>query len=242
MAGASLAFPAICLALSFLFVVAVYNASIMRYLGTFHCRVILPSYQHIKRRLLNRSPVNQNLPNHMLEPGYESINLDTKDEEDQHPPPFTAPRMSLPDYYRHRQSPASNAGNIFSDMEDATETDGLNMTTRYAGGPYRPRRWSTFVGVAERSIHSRSPSLSGSLVSSDEYDSDWSNSAVDEAVFEPRNPADGIPVWEFEVERPIYTLDQDEQGTPALWLDEVVEWTAQGVFAFVVPDMIQQRG
>ena len=53
---------------------------------------------------------------------------------------------------------------------------------------------------------------------------------------------DDIPTWEFEVERPIYVIDQRNQRGPSAWVDEVVEWTAQGVFALVVPETAQQRG
>ncbi|CAG8899872.1 unnamed protein product [Penicillium egyptiacum] len=242
MAEASLAFPAICLTLSFLFVVAVYNASVVQHLGAFHRRVILPAYQHIARKLFNRNPGNQNLPNRMPEAGYEPINFDAKDEEEQHPPPLTTSSMASPDYHGYGESPSRDTVNMFPESGNETEIDGHGLTTSYAGGPYRPRRRPTFADIGELPTHSPSPSPPEPAVSSDEYDSDWSNSAVDEAVFEPRNPIDDIPIWEFEVERPIYTIDHQEQSGPVAWLDEVVEWTSQGVFAFVAPDILEQRG
>lgn len=241
MAEASLTFPMICLSLSFLFVVAVYNASIMQHLSALHHRVILPVYQQIARKLFSHNPVNQNPPNRLPAAGYEPINLDTKDEEEQHPPPLANSSMPAPDYYRYGEPPALDRNNMFPESGNETEMDGHSLTTTYAGGPYRPRRRSTLADIAEFSSHSRFSSPSGSVVSSDEYDSDWSNSAVDEAVFEPHNPVDDIPIWEFELERPIYTIDQHDQG-PVAWVDEIVEWTSQGVFAFVAPDIIEQRG
>ncbi|KAJ5602772.1 hypothetical protein N7537_005728 [Penicillium hordei] len=242
MAEASLTFPMICLTFSFLFVVAVYNASIMQNLGAFHNRIILPMYQHIARKLLNRNPIDQNLPNRMPEAGYEVLNLDTKDEEEQSPSPLATSSMPTPDYHRHDEDPAPDTPNTLPDSGSETEMDSLNRTTSYAGGPYRPRRWSVFADMAGISTHSPSHSPSGSVVSSDEYDSEWSNSALDEAVFEPRNLTDDIPIWELEFERPIYNVDNEhEQGGPTVWIDEVVEWTSQGIFAFVSPDIMEQR-
>ncbi|CAI7587342.1 unnamed protein product [Penicillium discolor] len=222
MAEASLAFPMICLTLSFLFVVAVYHPSIMRHLGAFHDHIILPVYQQIAHKLLNCNPINRNLPNPMPEVGYETLNLDTEDEEEQNPAPETF--------------------NILPESDTETEMDAVRRTVSYAGGAYRPRRWSAFAELAALSTRSRSHSPSGSLVSTDEYDSEWSNSALDEAFFEPRNRTDEIPIWEFELERPIYNIDgEDEQGEPMLWLDEVVEWTSQGIFAMVTPDIMGQQ-
>ncbi|KGO75926.1 hypothetical protein PITC_077220 [Penicillium italicum] len=237
MAEASLAFPIICLTLSFLFVVAIYNASIMQHLGAFHHRAILPLYQQIAHKLINRHLANQNLPNRMPEVGYELVNIDTKDEEEQHHPSLASSSMPAPGYHRHGEDPALNT----VERDSKTEIDGLSMTTSYAGGPYRPQRRSYYAEMAGFPTHSQSPSPSGSVVSSDGYDSDWSNSAVDEAVFEPHNPVDDIPIWEFELERPMYTLGH-EQGRPVAWLDEIIEWTSQGVFAFVSPDILEQRG
>ncbi|KAJ5198909.1 hypothetical protein N7491_000524 [Penicillium cf. griseofulvum] len=242
MSEASLAFPAVCLTLSFLFVVAVHNASTMQQLGAFHHHTLLPVYQQIQRLLTNHNPINRNLPNRMPEPGYEPISLNTNDEEEQHPPPIASSSMPVPGYYQYSESPALDRVNESPERDSTTETDDLHMTARYAGGPYRPRNRPTFADVAELSTYSPPPSPHGTGVSSDEYDSDWSNSAVDEAVFEPCNPVDDIPIWEFEVERPIYVLDQRNQRGPSAWLDEVVEWTAQGVFAVVAPEMVQQRG
>lgn len=149
--------------------------------------------------------------------------------------------MPTSGYHRHGQDIALDTVNTFIEMDSKTEIDGLSMTTSYAGGPYRPQRRSIFADMADFPTRSQSPSPSGSMASSDDYDSDWSNSAVDEAVFEPHNPVDDIPIWEFDLERPIYTVGQ-AQGGPVAWLDEVVEWTSQGVFAFVSPDIIEQRG
>ncbi|CAI7604808.1 unnamed protein product [Penicillium glandicola] len=220
MAEASLAFPAICLTLSFLFVVAVYNASIMQHLCAFHRCTILPTYRKIERMLVNHNPMNQNRPNCMPEAGYNPINLDTKAEDEQHHPPLTTSPMLSPDYHRHDENPNLERPNMFSE----------------SGGPHRPRRWATFVGVDENPP----PSPLGSTVSSDAYDSDWSNSAVDEAVFEPQPLPGDIPIWEFVLERPVYTVVQEQRG-PAAWLDDVVEWTSQGIFAVVAPDIIEQR-
>ncbi|CAG8257724.1 unnamed protein product [Penicillium nalgiovense] len=242
MAEASLAFPAICLTLSFFFVVAVYSASIMQHLRAFHRRVILSAYQQIARNLFNRNPGRQTSPNHMSGVGYEPVNLHTKDEEEQHPPPPTTSSMSSPNYHRYGDNTALNSVNIFPGNGNETQIDGHGLTTSYAGGPYRPRRRPTFAELGDSPTHSPAPSSPRSAVYSDEYDSDWSNSAVDEAVFEPRNPVENIPIWEFEVERPIYSIDHQEQSGPVAWLDEVVEWTSQGVFAFVTPDILEQRG
>ncbi|KAJ5470219.1 hypothetical protein N7530_007576 [Penicillium desertorum] len=209
MAEASLAFPAICLALSFLFVVAVYNAAIMQHLRTFQRRVVLPAYQQIARKLLNHNRGSQSSQNHMSSAGYEPVNLDTKDEEEQHPPPPATSSMSSSDYHRYGDNPALDTVNIFSESGNG-QINSHGLTTSYAGGPYRPRRRPTFAELGESPTNSLSPSPPGSPVSSDEYDSDWSNSAADEPVFEPRNPVEDIPVWEFEVERPIYTIDHQE--------------------------------
>lgn len=242
MADASLAFPMICLTLSFLFVVAVYHPSIMRHLGAFHDHIILPVYQQIARKLLNRNPINRNLPNSMPEAGYETLNLDTEDEEEQSPSPLAASSTQTTDYYRHDEDPAPDTFNILPESDTETEMDAVHRTVSYAEGPYRPRRWSAFAELAALSTRSRSHSPSGSLVSTDEYDSEWSNSALDEPFFEPRNRTDEIPIWEFELERPIYNVDsEDEQGEPMLWLDEVVEWTSQCIFAMVTPDIMGQQ-
>ncbi|KAJ5360587.1 hypothetical protein N7517_009778 [Penicillium concentricum] len=241
MPEASLAFPAICLTFSFLFVVAVHNASILQHLGAFHHRILLPAYQQMQRMLTNRNPTSQTRPNRMHEAMYKPINLETKDEEEQ-PPHLATSSIPSPDYHRYSQNSTLDTVNMFPERDNTTGIDGINMTARYAGGPYRPRRRLTYADIAEFSNYSPPPSPPGDRTSSDEYDSDWSNSAVDEAVFEPRILGDDIPVWEFEVERPIYILDQREQRGPAAWLDEVVEWTAQGVFAVVAPEMVRQRG
>lgn len=241
MAEASLAFPIICLILSFLFLVAVYHPSIMRHLGAFHHRIILPVYQQIARKLLNRNPINRTPPNRP-EAGYEALNLDTEEEEEQSPAPLATSSTPSPGYHRHGEDPVPNTFSMLSESDTETEMDLLGRTTSYAGGPYRPRRWSAFAEMAGLSTHSQSRSPSGSLVSSDEYDSEWSNSALDEAVSEPRNQPDDIPIWEFELERPIYNVDSEgEQGGPMVWVDEVVEWTSQGIFAIVSPDIMDQR-
>ncbi|KAJ5512411.1 hypothetical protein N7463_001963 [Penicillium fimorum] len=242
MPEASLAFPVICLTFSFLFVVAVHNSSIMQSLGAFHHRMLLPVYQQIQHMLTNRNPVSQNQPNHMPEARYEPINFNLKEEETQPPPRFATSSMPPPDYHQYSETPAPDTVNLPPGRDNRTVIDDLNMIARYAGGPYRPRHRPTYADIAEFSTYSPPPSLPGDGVSSDEYDSDWSNSAVDEAVFEPHIPGDDIPVWEFEVERPVYTLDQRDQRGPSAWLDEVVEWTAQGVFAVVAPEMVRQRG
>ncbi|KAF7528915.1 hypothetical protein PCG10_009629 [Penicillium crustosum] len=240
MAEASLAFPMICLTLSFLFVVAVYHPSIMRYLGAFCNRIILLAYQQIARKLLNRNAINQNL---MPEVGYEALHLDTEDEERESPSPLATSSTQTPDYYRHDEDPAPDTFDILPESDSETEMGALRRTISYAGGPYRPRRWSAFAELAAfSSTRSHSHSPSGSLVSSDEYDSEWSNSAINEAVFEPRNRTDEIPIWEFELERPVYNVDsEDEDGGPMVWLDEVVEWTSQGIFARVSPDIMDRQ-
>lgn len=226
----------ICLTLSFLFVVAVYNASIMQNLGAFHNRIILPVYQQIARNLLNRNPINQNLQNRMPEAGYEALNLDTEDEEEQSPSPLATSSIPTPDYHRHVEDPAPDTPNMLPEM------DSLSGTISYAGGPYRPRRWVDFANMIGLPTYSPSNSPSGSVVSSDEYDSEWSNSALGEAVFEPRNLTDDIPIWEFDVERHIYNIDNEHgEGGPRLWVDDVVEWTAQGIIACVSPDTMEQR-
>ncbi|KAJ9486631.1 hypothetical protein VN97_g6702 [Penicillium thymicola] len=242
MAEASLAFPIICLTLSFLFVVAVYNPSIMRHLGDFHHHIILPVYQQIARKLFNRNPINQSPPNRTPEAGYEALNLDTKDEEEQSPSLLPTSSMPTPDYHRHDEDPAPDPFNMLSERDTETEMHDLSGTSSYAEGPYRPRPWADFVDMAGLSTHSPSRSPAGSVVSSDEYDSEWSNSAPDEAVYEPHNLTDGIPVLEFDLRRSIYIVgNEHEQGGPTVWLDEVVEWTSQGVFAFVSPDIMEQR-
>ncbi|KOS38004.1 hypothetical protein ACN38_g11185 [Penicillium nordicum] len=239
MEEASLAFPIICLTLSFLFVVAVYNPSIMRHLGAFHHHIILPVYQQIARKLFNRNPISQRPPDRTSGVGYEALNLDTKDEEEQSPSPPTTSSMPTPDYHRHDEDPAPDPFNMLSERDTETEIYDLSRPTSYAGSPYRP---SNFVELAGLSTHSPSHSTAGSVVSSDEYDSEWSDSALDEAVYVRHNPTDDIPVWEFDVRRPIYIVgNEHEQGRPTVWLDEVVEWTSQGVFAFVSPDILEQR-
>jgi hypothetical protein len=249
MSKASLAFPAVCLTLSFLFVVAVYHASIMQQLGTFHHHILLPVYQQIQRLLTNHNPINRNLPNRMREASYEPINLDTIDdeEEEQHPPPLATSSTPAPGYRRYSESPALDTVDDSPERNSSTGIDSPNVTARYAGGPYRPRHRPTYADTPESSSYSPPPSPTGTGVSSDkydsdEYDSDWSNSAADETVFEPGNLFDDIPTWEFEVERPIYVLDQRNQRGPSAWVDEIVEWTAQGVFALVVPETVQERG
>ncbi|OQD66808.1 hypothetical protein PENPOL_c004G00229 [Penicillium polonicum] len=241
MAEASLAFPMICLTLSFLFVVAVYHPSIIRHLGAFRHRVILPVYQQIARKLFNRNPIYQNLPNRMPEAEYEALNLDTQDEEEQSPSPLASSSTPTPGHHQHDEEPAPDTLSMLPERGTEIEMHDLSRIISYAGGPYRPRRWSTFAELAGLST-SRSRSPSGSLVSSDEYDSEWSNSALNEAVFEPRNRTDDIPVWQFELERPIYTVDNEhQQGGLTAWVDEVVEWTSQGIFASVSADIMEQE-
>ncbi|EKV12912.1 hypothetical protein PDIG_31390 [Penicillium digitatum PHI26] len=237
MAEASLAFPMICLTFSFLFVFAVYNASIMRHFGAFYRRTILPVYRQMARKLISRHPTNQNLPIRRPEVGYEAINLVANDEDEQYPPSLATSSIPAPGYRRHVEDRDLNTVKKFPPMDSEIKVDYLSISTTYAGSPYRPRR---FAEMANFPTHSQSSSPSGSVVSSDEYDSDWSNTAFEEAVFEPHNPVDEIPIWGFELERPMYTLGH-EQGGPVAWLDEIVEWTSQGVFAFVSPDIIEQR-
>ncbi|KXG49830.1 uncharacterized protein PGRI_057980 [Penicillium griseofulvum] len=243
MLEASLAFPAVCLMLSFVFVVAVYNASILQQLGAFHHHILLPVYQQIQRLLTNHTPINRNLPNGMPEASYEPINIvDTNDEEEQHPPPLATSSMPAPGYRRYSESSAHDIVDQSPERNSATGIDDLNMADRDAGGPYRRRYRPTYGDSPEFFSYSPPPSPPGTGESSDEYDSDWSSSADDETVIEPCNPFDDIPTWEFEVERPIYVIDQRNQRGPSAWVDEVVEWTAQGVFALVVPETAQQRG
>ncbi|KAJ5836757.1 hypothetical protein N7447_002783 [Penicillium robsamsonii] len=212
MPEASLAFPAICLTFSFLFIVAVHNASIIQNLGAFHYRILLPVYQQIQRMLTNRDPITPNPPNHMPEARYELINLNPNNEEEQPSPRLATSFMPPPDHHRYGETPAPDTVNLPPEIDNETRIDNLNMTARYAGGPYRPQHRPTYADIAEFSTYSPLPSPPGDGVSSDEYDSDWSNSAVDEAIFESRILGDDIPVWEFEVERPIYILDQRDQG------------------------------
>ncbi|CAI7664562.1 unnamed protein product [Penicillium viridicatum] len=224
MAEASLAFPMICLTLSFLFVVAVYHPSIIQHLGAFRHHIILPVYQQIARKLFNRNPIYQNLPNRVPEAEYEALNLDTEDEEEQSPSPLATSSTSTPDYHRHDEEPAPDTLNMLSERGSGIEMDDLSRAISYAGGPYRPRRWSDFAELADLST-SRSRSPSGPL-----------------AVFEPQNRTDDIPVWQFELERPIYTVDNEhQQGGLTAWVDEVVEWTSQGIFASVSADIMEQQ-
>ncbi|OQE40321.1 hypothetical protein PENCOP_c006G03565 [Penicillium coprophilum] len=241
MPEASLAFPAICLSFSFLFVVAVHNGLIMQRLSAFHHRILLPLYQQIQRMLTYHNPIKQSTSNRMPEARYEPISPEIKDAEEQ-PPHSATSSMLPPDYHRADENPVLDAATIFSERDHTTKINDINMTARFAGGPFRPRHRPTYADIPEFDTYSPPPSPPGDRTSSDEYDSDWSNSAVDEAVFEQQLPGDDIPVWEFEVERPIYVLDQRDQRGPAAWLDEVVEWTAHGIFAVVAPEMVRQRG
>lgn len=224
MAEASLAFPAICLTLSFLFVVAVYNASIMQHLGACHRRIILPVYQFIARNLFNRNHVNQDQDRIPLAE-YEPINPDPNDEDEQHPHLATPAR----NHHRPGENNVLDTANRIAESDDDIGSGSPNL--RDSNRPQHPN----FADRAQFSTVSPPPGSVDDYGSeeydSDEYGSDWSDSD------DEHYPVDDIPIWEFQVERPYFNVEHPEQGGPVVWLDEVVEWTSQGIFAYVTPEL-----
>ncbi|KAJ5462955.1 hypothetical protein N7475_007899 [Penicillium sp. IBT 31633x] len=242
MVEASLTFPAICLALSFLFIISVYHASIKEHLGAFHQNIIIPVYQKIEANLASHIP-----PDHIptLEARYEAMDIEPKNEEEEQDlpsvrhTPSPSPSPSSSPYHQRGDKTPTPTRDIYSpvpESRNASESARPSRGILYAGGPHRPMRAEDYAGTAELSGRS-----TPDAVFDDEYDTDWSNSAADEMVYEPQKPIGDIPVWEFEMEREIYGLNERGQQGPEVWLDEVVEWTAESVFAVVAPEMLPPR-
>jgi hypothetical protein len=234
MEEASLTFPAICLTLSFLFVIGVYNASITQRLTTFHRCITLPMYLQIEHIVTNGTWANQAAADYN-EARYEPINHDINEEAAEHEEPTLpalpctprAPLRSLP--YRPAKSRSLNIHTPIPANRHASAAEEIPMTVFYA---------------REARSNELESSSSRSEVSYDEYDtgsSDSDNIAWDLGVLDPHIPGDQIPVWELEAEREIYTVhERHPRGIEAL-LDRTIEWTAQMVFALVAPEIVEEQ-
>jgi hypothetical protein len=228
MAEASLAFPAICLTFSFLFVVLFYNASIKDRLDAFRRGILLPSYRWFERKFTAQT--HQTIT--VSEPTYETINIDEKYEESPDEPqpsperPWFFPRATL-----SRETPNPDSTNAVPEerrIRDITQPPGnvyfADSTARYRneGGYHVINFWS----------YSPTPSASGSAESDDESDHDESRVLT----YTMREEANAVPnIWEFELEQPVYVVDRHAS---AVWVEQLVQWTAQTAFAMVAPPMV----
>lgn len=228
MAEASLAFPAICLTLSFLFVVLFYNASIKDRLDAFHRRILLPTYRWVERKITTQA--HETII--VSEPTYEAINIDEKfDESPDEPQPSPERPWFFPRPTRSRETPAPDNTNAVPEerrIRDITQPPGnvyfADSTARYRNeGGYH---------VINFSSYSPPPSASGSAESDDESDPD----EFRVLTYTAREEDNAVPnVWEFELEQPIYVVDRHAS---AVWIEQLVQWTAQAAFAMVAPPVV----
>ncbi|KAJ5794964.1 hypothetical protein N7457_001563 [Penicillium paradoxum] len=86
-----------------------------------------------------------------------------------------------------------------------------------------------------------SPSSSDSAVSDRDYDSDWSNPVAEDVRLQPVTNVDDIRVGQAEMEGDIFWVESEGTRGGLAWLDDIVEWVAEGVFRVVAPE-IMQRG
>ncbi|KAJ5851685.1 uncharacterized protein N7529_011070 [Penicillium soppii] len=243
MAEASLAFPMICLTLSFLFVALFYNVSIKSRIRAFHRCILLPTYRYVERKLNNRAheavpmsePTDEPRDEPTDESTYETISVDEITDE---PPDEPMPSPELPWFFprsRTRSSEHQPLDDANSDLEEhsssrITQPPGnvyfADSTVRYRNeGGYH---------VINFSPHTPLPNTSGSAESDEDYTDDESEHRV--LAYTTRDDVNAVPnVWEFELERPIYVVDRHAS---AVWVERMIEWTAQTAFAMVAPPVI----
>ncbi|KAJ5562771.1 hypothetical protein N7461_001532 [Penicillium sp. DV-2018c] len=241
MGEASLTFPAICLAFSFLFVIGVYHATIIQRLRSFHRRIILPQYRRITDGIL---------PNHAAashdEAIYEPVNHDINDDGD---------GDDGDDEEEGRWKEEEPEGDEDDDDDDDNEEPALPRTPRapWRSSPFPPANSGTpsrhVSATDEPAIAvswAREPHSSEGSVSpprTEDFDGELDIASSDDEEYlvwdftlEGRIPRDEIPVWEVEAERDFYIVqDRQPRGTEVL-LDRTVEWTAQMVYGLVAPD------
>ncbi|CAG8119140.1 unnamed protein product [Penicillium salamii] len=247
MAEASLIFPMSCLALSLLFVVLFYNASIQQYARALNHNAILPTYEWIKRKLsrtddsaLASEPVYEVItPDEYHEDSSEKHeDLNQKHEELPSEPerPWFFPRSQS----RYRESSTASHGSPSPDVQS-------HQTNRYPDTEISHNSNLATHGERESDIddsRSESPSFSEFTVDSDD---DWDDDS--EASFESGSMGSDtaedlyrVPqVWRHELEQPLYLSN----GGPTAILDQVVNWTALATYAVVAPpdvvDAINER-
>ena len=231
MAEASLAFPAICLTFSFLFVVLFYNASIKERLGAFHRNILLPTHRWVERKLLNR--------NHeaiaISEPTYEAINLDEKYDE---PPDEPQPSPELPWFFprsqaRSHENPTLDDANFVLEERRSSHITQPPNNVYFADSTARYRNEGRYHVI--NFAASSPPSSASRSAESDGGDSDH-ESETRVLTYTARQEVNAIPnVWEFELEQPIYVVDRH---AAAVWIEQMVQWTAQTAFAMVAPPVI----
>lgn len=238
MAEASLAFPTVCLILSGLFLLSVYNVSIRACLHAFYRHTVDPVYQQARHKITNRNPQARNLADQIPEARYEPINADTHRREEQHPSSVARPLVHHT-YHLPDEGPAFRDPSLFP--EPSTNINHPRGSILYASGPNRPLSQEDYGGLFPSNTYSSPPSSPDSDIFEGEYDTDWSNSAADETVLESYSDVDDIPVWEFDIQREVFIVDETHPEESVGWVDEILEWAAEGVFAMVVPEIPAQR-
>ncbi|KAJ5575858.1 hypothetical protein N7535_002784 [Penicillium sp. DV-2018c] len=226
MGEASLTFPAICLAFSFLFVIGVYHATIIQRLRSFHRRIILPQYRRITDGIL---------PNHAAashdEAIYEPVNHDINDDGD----------GDDGDDEEEGGGKKKNRRGMRTTTTTTTTKNQLFHAPHVRHGDRHPFHQLTPAHQAAIEPHSSEGSVSPPRTEDFDGELDIASSDDEEYLvwdftLEGRIPRDEIPVWEVEAERDFYIVqDRQPRGTEVL-LDRTVEWTAQMVYGLVAPD------
>jgi hypothetical protein len=221
MAEASLIFPAICLTVSFLFVVLFYNASIKDRLEAFHRSILLPTYRWIKRKT-----TTQNSETIVVsQPTYEIVNMDENIDElpDEPQASFERPWF-FPRPNQSRETPAPDS------PTSAPEEGGIHDITQPPGNVYFADSTARYRNEGGYHVIN----YSSYSESDDEADPD----EFRVLTYTERADASAVPnVWEYELERPIFVADRHAS---VAWLEELVQWTAEGAFALVAPPMVME--
>ncbi|KAJ5146223.1 uncharacterized protein N7515_000787 [Penicillium bovifimosum] len=244
MGKASLTFPAMCLALSFLFVIAVYHASIIQRLSSFHRRIILPLY----RRMTNITWANHVPANHD-EARYELISRDINDDEEEseeptHPAlprtPRSQPRSPLSKPARPRTPyPHPPASPIPANRPSTADESPIAVF--WTREPHLSELQASFTRTEDsdgdesqnEDSDGEYPYSEYSIDSSD--DENYIHQSWDLRILDPHIPGGEIPVWQVEAESQIYTVDDRQPRGVQLLLDQTVEWTVQMVYGLVAP-------
>lgn len=248
MAVASLVFPACCLALSFLFVVAVYYTSTKERVKAFHHGILLPAYKWVKQKFTSRAhettptsvatyeaipPVNDSTD------GKESHEI--RDEQEPSPErPWFFPRSQT----RNREASPLGVSNSRPEGSNSSHTNRPSNAVFFANRTVAsPNEGESFVIEPARNADPNDFEYDPNDYGSDEYDSDSDDASNAPgprqlAYNERRGPEDLPSVWQYELEQPVYVIDH---AASSVWVAHVVEWTAQTAFALVAPPLVLEN-
>ena len=236
MAEASLLFPICCLALSFLFIVVFYNASVKECVRTFHHNTILPTYGWIKR---NASQTNESIA---PEQAYEVIDTTEKQEDlsekrDEHQLSPERPWFFPRSQSRYREASSSSYGSPPPDVHDhELNSSPVSPLLSHSNSPAPSETGSDIDDGRSDDSSTYSEFTVGS---GDGWDNASDASDVSFAPGIPRFSVSNDPfrppdVWQIEFEETVASEDRRRMGM----LDRAVHWTAQASFAIVAPPAV----